>query len=50
MHAFEPDLHRSFIYTNNDEDAHSDGQKVGSQFSDGRSALGSQNRGLEKGA
>jgi len=41
MHAFKPDLHRSFRYINNDEDVHSDGQKVGSQFSGGRSVLGS---------
>lgn len=50
MHVFEPNLHRSVSYINNDEDAYSDGQKAGSQFSGGRSALGSKNRRLEKGA
>ena len=50
MHAFEPNLHRRVSYFNNDEDAFSDGQKAGSQFSGGRSALGSKNRRLEKGA
>ena len=46
MHAFEPNLHRSVSYINNDEDAYTDGQKGGSQFSGGRSALGSKNRTL----
>jgi len=50
MHAFEPNLRRRVSYINNDEDAFSDGQKAGSQFSGGRSALGSKNRRLEKGA
>jgi hypothetical protein len=50
MHAFEPNLHRRVSYFNNDEDAFLDGQKAGSQFSGGRSALGSKNRRLEKGA
>jgi hypothetical protein len=50
MHVFEPNLHRSVSYINNDEDAYSDGQKAGSQFSGGRSALGSRNRRLERGA
>ena len=46
MHAFEPNLHRSMSYINNDEDAYSDGQKAGSQFSGGRSALGLKTEGL----
>jgi len=50
MHAFEPNLQRSMSYINNDEDAYSAGQDAGSQFSGGRSALGSKNRRLEKGA
>jgi hypothetical protein len=48
MHAFEPNLRRSVSYINNDEDAYSDGQVASSQFSGGRSALGSKNRRLEK--
>ena len=48
MHVFEPKLHRSVSHINNDEDAYSDGQKAGSQFSGGRSALGSRNRRLER--
>ena len=50
MHAFEPNLQRSVSYINNDEVAYSDGQKAGFQFSGGRSALGSRNRRLERGA
>jgi hypothetical protein len=48
MNAFEPNLHRSVSYIDNDEEAFSDGQKAGAQFSGGRSALGSKNRRLEK--
>jgi hypothetical protein len=50
MHAFEPNLRRSVSYINNDEDAYTDGQKAGSQFSGGRSSLGSKNRRLANGA
>ena len=50
MHAFEPNLRRSVSYINNDEDAFTDGQKAGSQFSGGRSSLGSKNRRLANGA
>ena len=50
MHEFEPNLQRSMSYINNDEDAYSAGKSAGSQFSGGRSSLGSKNRRLDKGA
>jgi hypothetical protein len=50
MHEFEPNLQRSVSYINNDEHAYIDGQKAGSQFSGGRSVLGSKNRRIERSA
>jgi hypothetical protein len=50
MHEFEPNLRRSISYFNSDEDAYSDGLNAGSQFSGGRSSLGSKNRRLSNGS
>jgi len=48
MHAFEPNLHRSISYINNDEEAYLNGKMASSQFSGGRSTLGAKKRRLEK--
>ncbi len=47
IHAFELNLHCSMSHINNDKYAYLDGQKAGSRFSGGRSALGLKNRRLD---